>query len=318
MKLPTNPEKPSSKIKILFLGKESVPMPVDGKVDIILLPSLYWFREEILPAKNPQQAKKLAPSLFDAVIPEGIYNYHAQKHKDAFWLFAYDESQIAASISEVGLRPGQIQNIYFAQNECAELQSPLEIDGSHVLVNNEGVLCMLPSHYVSESVPVEDFLVNMKPSKQKVSVNLFKNSLIDEKRINYLTAIAIVFIIIYTASFLIEKYYYKQILIKERTLTEHYDLPQTSFQLDSLRNSLENRQKRQINMRKKLKNMFKLPMKKGEYVRKFDVDMKKVSYEIVMNDSGRAEAIKRILQKNIKITSAKVKNKIFYVSGSYE
>jgi hypothetical protein len=318
LKLPTRPERASSKTKLIFLDKDSLPMSVEGKVDIVLMPSLYWFREEILPAKNPQQAKKLAPSLFDAVMPEGAYSYHAQKHGDAFWLFAYDESQIAASISEAGLRSSQIQNIYFAQNECAELQSPLRLDENHVLVNNEGVLCMLPSYYVSESIPAEDFLVDMKLSKQKVNVNLFKNSLIDEKQISYLIAIAIVFIIVYTTALLIEKHHYKQMLIKEHALVEHYDLPQTSFQLDGLRNSLENRQKRQISMRKKLKEMFKLPMKKGEYVKKFDIGMKKVSYEIVMNSAVRAEAIKQLLQKNIKITSAKVKKKTFYVSGSYE
>jgi len=318
LKLPTRPEKRSSRAKLLLLDRESPPMQIDGKVDIILLPSLYWFREEVLPAKNPQQAKKLAPSLFDAVMPEGAYGYHAQKYEDGFWLFAYDESQIASSISEAGLRPAQVQNIYFAQNECAELSQPLKIDNERVLVNNENVLCVLPSHYVDESIDAEDFLRGLKLSKEKVSVNLFKNSLVDEKQINYLTAIAIVFIVIYTASFLINKHHYKQVLIKERTLTEHYGLPQTSFQLEGLRNSLENRQKRQIKIRKKLKELFNVPMENGEYVKKFEAGMKKVSYEIVMNDAKRAEAIKQILQKNIRITSAKVKKKTFYVSGSYE
>ena len=318
MKLPIRADKRSSKTKILLLDKNILPVHIEGKVDIILLPSLYWFREEVLPAKNSQQAKKLAPSLFDAVTPEGNYSYHAQKHEDGFWLFAYDESQIASAISEAGLRPGQIQNIYFAQNEFGGLELPLRVDSEYVLANSEGALCMLPSRYVEESANAEDFLKELKLSKEKVSVNLFKNSLIDEKQINYLTAIVIVFIIIYTAAFMIEKHHYKQMLIKERALIEHYDLPETSFQLEGLRSSLENRQRRQVKMRKKLKELFKLPIKNGEYVKKFEVGMKKVSYEIVMNNAKRAEDIKQILQKNIRITSAKVKKKTFYVSGSYE
>jgi hypothetical protein len=318
LKLPTRPQKRSSRTRPILLDKDALPVNIEGKVDIILLPSLYWFREEVLPAKNTQQAKKLAPSLFDAVIPEGVYSYHAQKRGDGFWLFAYDELQIASSISDAGLRPSQVQSIYFAQNECAELQIPLEIDSEQVLVNNEGVLCILPSRYVDKKRSVEDFLRDLKLSKEKVSVNLFKNSLLDEKQINYLTAIVIIFIIIYTAAFLMEKHHYKQILIKEHALVEHYGLPETSFQLEGLKSSLENKQKRQIKIRKKLKELFEVPLKNNEYIKSFEASMKKVSYEIVMNDAKRAEAIKKILQKNIKITSAKVKNKIFYVSGSYE
>ncbi|RLA71544.1 MAG: hypothetical protein DRG24_05290 [Epsilonproteobacteria bacterium] len=318
MKFQIKPAKKMHKTDVLLLGKDSRIAVSYNKVDLILSPSLYWFREEILPAKNVPQAKKLAPSLFDAIAPEGIYNYHAQKHQDLFWLFAYDETAIAQAITDAGLRLNQVRNIYFAQNECAPADKALQIDKENVLVNNEGAISLLPLKYVQESVDAQMFFETHPRSKHKITINLFQNSLLDEKQINRLIALAILFIVIYLGAFIMQKQQYKLALTKQYALNETYQLPPTSFQLKGLIKSLESKQKRQLDFRARLNKIFKLSLKKGEYIQKFEATIKKLSLEIHLNDVSRAEGIKSELQKLIRITSAKVKNKTFYVSGTHE
>ena len=318
MKFPIKRNSSTVKTPALFLDKESPRVIIDGKIDIVLSPSLYWFREEVLPVKSAAQAKKLTPSLFDAVIPEGVYGYHAQQNEDAFWLFAFDEALIAKTISEVGLRPNQIQNVYFAQNECDDLKTPLQVSEKQVLINHEGVVSLIPKRYTTDSIEAKYFFDEHPRSKYKVTVNLFKNNFIDEKQLNRLLALAVAFVVIYLGAFLLEQQRLKQVLIKQYALVEHYNLPQTSFELKGLKKSLESKQKRQMALRTFLKTMFKLPLKKDEFVQSVEISSKKVSFEIMMNNPKRAEVFKVFLQKSIIIKSAKVKKNIFYVSGSHE
>jgi len=318
LKFPIKQSKKSTKTALIFLDKNSKAMQSEKKVDIILSPSLYWFREELLPVKGASQAKKLAPSLFDAVIPEGTYSYLAQKNGDTFWLFAFNDAEIAKAISNAGLRVNQIQNIYFAQNECEKADKALKVNENFALVNNEGTISLLPLRYIAESMDAQTFFEMHKRSKHKISINLFQNTLVDEKQLNRLIAIAIVFIFIYLGAYLMQQQQFKKVLTQQHALNESYQLPQTSFQLKGLIKALESKQKRQLSLRSHLKKLFKLSLKKGEYIKKFDVNIKKYTLEIVLKDAKHAEGIKTQLQKSSKITSAKVKKKIFYVSGTYE
>ena len=77
MQFPIKLPRSETPLTTLFLDKEAQPVNVQGKIDLILSPSLYWFRAESLPVKTVFQARKLAPSVFDAIIPEGTYSYHA-------------------------------------------------------------------------------------------------------------------------------------------------------------------------------------------------------------------------------------------------
>jgi len=295
-----------------------LPVSEEGMVDVVLSPAFYWFREQVLPAKNAQQAKKLAPAFFDAIIPEGTYEYMAIPHRDAFWLFAYDPALIAEVLADKGLKPTQVRAVYFAQLECKGLETALKIDDAQILVDNEGVLSVLPARYAEAAETVESYCAKTPRSRYKVNISLFRSGLLDEKQLGRLTVIAIAFLAVYLAGFLQLRSQYKQQLVREYALKEHYKLPETSFQLKSLLNSLEGRRKRQLALRKTFKKLTQLPLQKGEAVTKLLLKPKQAELTVALSEPKRAEAIKAALAQFARVTSARVKDKTFYVSIAYE
>ena len=313
MKLPIK-RQANKGVKIVFLGKQtSYSGSEQEQLNIILSPSYYWFKREVLPVKYASQAQSLAASRFDGVIPEGDYKYMVIKKEELFWLFAYNEALIAQKLKSLNIKPSQIKEFYFAQNECEEISTPLQIDDATVLINNDGATGLMPLSYVNESVDIKSWMDNLTLSKHKVSLNLFQNSVLDEKWIYRFSVISIVFIVLYLASYLVLKQDLKRELTQQQVLTQKYKLPETSFQLKSLKRSLISKQNRQIELRHNIKELFSIHLEKGEYVKKLTMKNKSAEYEIILNTPKNAEKIKKFLSKNFKIKSAKVVDKTFYI-----
>ncbi len=313
MKLPIK-SRTRKRIRTLFIDKQSRYDGSDERLNIILSPAYYWFKEEKLPVKYVSQAQSLAPSQFDGIVPEGHYKYTVIKREDRFWLFAYDESVIAQKLKELQIKPAQVEAFYFAQNELRGQSLPIEINADKVLVENNGVVGLMPRAYVDDMQPITPLLENMVLSKHKVNLNLYQNSVLDEKWIYRLSALSIVFIVLYLASYLIYKSDLKTLHSEQYALTQKYALPQTSFQLKSLIRSLTSKEDQQLALRQHLKKLFALRLSSGDYVKKFEMNPKGAQYEIVLSDINRAESIKKWLQQqNITISSAKVVDKTFYI-----
>ncbi|MEA2111653.1 MAG: hypothetical protein U9P71_06345 [Campylobacterota bacterium] len=313
MKLPIK-RKNTKGIKTLFIDKNSTFTGGEQeRLNIVLSPSYYWFKRVELPVKYVSQAQSLAASQFDGVIPEANYKYMVIKKEDLFWLFAYDEAVIAQKLKNLNIKPSQIEGFYFAQNECEALSIPIKIDENMALVNSDGVVSLMPISYVNETLSLEQWSRDLNFSKHKVSLNLFQNSVLDEKWIFRFSVMSIVFIVLYLASYLLLKNDLKNELTQQYALTQKYKLPETSFQLNSLKRSLTSKENRQIELRQNVKKLFSIRLEKGEYVKKFEMKTKTVEYEIVLNAPKNAEKIKKQLSKNFKVDSAKVVDNTFYV-----
>ncbi len=312
MKLPIN-SRSRKRLKILFLDRETQYSGADERLHIILSPSYYWFKQEALPVKYVSQAQTLAPSQFDSIVPEGSYKYAVVKKENAFWLFAYDEARIAEKLKELGIKPSQIEAFYLAQNEFYKLEFPVELAENRVLVQNDGVVSVMPRAYVDTVKNLETVLDQMTLSKHRVSLNLFQNSVLDEKWIYRFSAISIVFIVLYLTSYLLLKSDLKELRTEQYALTQQYELPETSFQLKSLMRSLTSKEDRQLALRRHLKKLFSLQLPNGDYVKKFEFNAKGAQYEIVLSDVQHAQKIKEWLQKEFTIKSAKVVDKTFYI-----
>ncbi len=308
----------TEKIKTVFVTKPMLPPAVNEPVYVVLSPAFYWFREEVLPARNAAQAKKLAPSFFDTVIPEGSYEYFAIAKGEAFWLFAYDPAAIAEYLDDIGLKPARIKAVYFAQTECSDTDVALRIDDDTSLISVDGVMSVVSSRYAPAETTVEEQCEKTPRSRHKVPVSLYRSTFLDERKVFRLTAVAVAFLAVYLGNFLLLRYQYRQQLVREATLKAHYRLPETSFQLKSLMRSLEGRQARQLRFRKRFKQLTKLPLQRGEAVKSLRIDMKKADLVIALLQPKRAEVLKDALQKQGRITAAKVKDKTFYVSVAYE
>lgn len=310
--------KRSRAIRTIFLSKKMLPLSLDEQVNVVLSPAFYWFREAVLPAKNTTQAKKLAPSYFDAILPEGEYEYMAVAKTEAFWLFAYNPDLIAEALHDAGLRPNQIEAVYFAQTECFDLAQPHQINADAVLVVNEGVVSVVASRYVEAETSIESYLNATPRSRHKVHIALFRSKWLDEKQLGRFTLVAVLLMAVYLINFVQLRYQYKQQLIREAALKAHYKLPETSFQLKSMINSLEGKQRRQLHLRTVFKQILHLPLKKGDALVSLLITEKKADLQFLLAAPKHAEAITSALEKFSRVTSPRVKDNILYVSIAYE
>ncbi len=313
MKLPISTPKPKE-VATLFINKqEAIDLPSE-RFNIVLSPVYYWFKSEALPVKSVAQAKKLAPSLFDGMVPEGEYSYHAIKQGEQFWLFAYNDALIVAKLTQLGIKPSQINKIFFAQTECFELDVALDINDGFALIAQEGVVSLVVSQYVQSNTSIAHYFSKRPLSKHAISLSFFQNSFIDEKYIYRLIGVAVAVILVYFGNYLILRKDLQHEKGREVAIIDKYKLPQTSFELEGLKHALYSKEKRQLELRSNIKKLLDVSLQKGEYVKKLDITQKTARYEIVMSGSKRAEAIKADVQKHFKISSPKVIDNTFYVS----
>ena len=316
LKLATSAKK---RLSILFLTPHTPPIEAkDGRYIVLLTPAFYWFKAQELPVKRVSQAKEIAPSLFDGTIDEGNYSYMAIKREEGFWLFAYDDTLIANRLTQIGLKPSQIDSIYFAQSECFDIPEAIEVDERYALISTDGIVSLAPLAYVPHHVSFKSYFDNHSFSKDRVSVNFFQNSFIDEKYIYTMMLVSILFIVLYLGEYLLIHQQLTKESLRSYTLTQKYALPETSFEIKGLKNSLKAKEKRQIELREDLKKLLALPLQKGEYITKIELKEKMAHLEVMLSEPKRAETIKRHLQKSMKITKAKVIDNLLLLGVKYE
>ena len=308
----------NTSVPALFLTRGSEAISVENKINIILSPSFYWYKAETLPVKKASAAKELAPSLFDGIVDEANYSYMAIKKEELFWLFAYDDLLIAQTLLDMGIKPSHINAIYFAQTECLGTLEAIKVNESTALISKDDAVSLIPIEYAGDTISSEHYFSEHTLSKEKVNVNFFQNSFLDEKYIYRLMLIATFVTGIYLAEYLLLQNDLEREQFKAYTLAEKYKLPATSFEIKSLKNGLESKQKRQIKLREDISALMRIALKEGEYMQKIIIKAKTAHLEIHLSDPKHAEAIKRYVAKTMKITKAKVVDNLFLLGVKYE
>ncbi|WP_416768561.1 hypothetical protein ACM66T_11250 [Sulfurimonas sp. ST-25] len=318
MQFPINFSRPETPVTTLFLDKEAQPVDVQGKVDLVLSPSLYWFRTEALPVKTVFQAKKLVPSVFDAIIPEGSYSYHVLKRDETFWLFAYSEEQIIDAVTRSGIRPTDIRHIYFAQTECVALQTPLRLGGTRILSSVDGVVTELPARYAAEAEDARRFFETHARKGPAVGITLYHSTLLDKKQFKRLSIVAAVFALLYGIEYFTARAHLASVLEEQEKIAETYRLPQTSFERNGLISALEKKQKRQTRLRETAKALFDLPADAENHLERLTLTPRNLTVSAVFKEPAKAEAFKKALMNIGTISSDKRKGDTLYLEVAYE
>ncbi|MEJ2324605.1 MAG: hypothetical protein P8Y77_07420 [Nitrospirota bacterium] len=308
----------SAPVTALFLEKEPTRNEVEGKIDLILSPSLYWFRQESLPAKTVFQARKLAPSVFDAILPKGHYSYHVLKREGSFWLFAYREEQISETIRKAGIRPTDIRHVYFAQTECATLETPLQLNGGKVLSNVDGVVTELPSKYAAGAEDAQRFFVAHERKGPPVGIALYPSALLDKKQFKRLTAVSALFFVLYAVEYVMAQQHLDAVLAEKEKIMKTYRIPQTSFERDGLIRALEKKQQRQVRLREKAKALFALPADADVHAERLTLTARKVTMSIAFKRAQQMVSFKNKLKTIGTVTSENLKGNTLFVEAEYE
>lgn len=295
---------------ILFLDKKTKKVPNAKKFYLILSPSFYWFKKESL-AVSPRQARKLAPSVFEGILPEGEYSYYVYKNGEEYWFFAYNDREIIQKLNNLGIKPAQIIKVYPAQTALKNITSPVTTDET-TLANENGTIVALPQNFPTQSRPIQESDIFF--AKNSLPLRAYSGT-ISEELLLQITIILLVAIITYSFEIFIYKKDIDTLIAKEQHILQKYNIPQTSFQIRSILSSLHKIQKEQLDLRKKFDYLLKIPLLPAEYFTKVEF-AKNIKLEIILSSPKRAPILQKYLAKEFIIQDIKVVDKKMIVKCS--
>ena len=182
---------------IIFLDPLSERYSIDGAVNVVLSPSLYWVKKVSLPVKD---VKPLLPSLFEEILPEGDYSYHAYKSNGSFFIFAYRDKEIIDILSEKGITYAQVRNVYFAQSELSNIEGALKINETQSICVKDDIVVILPCCWIEESGDLDISALTL--SKQHVKLQQFSH-IVNNKALYKIISILIWLILIVAGEYFI-------------------------------------------------------------------------------------------------------------------
>ncbi|MBE0499672.1 MAG: hypothetical protein IBX43_10640 [Campylobacterales bacterium] len=264
---------------ILLVDKHMGKTSVHGKVDIVLTPSLYWIKRAFFELHFAAQALKYAPSVFEGSLPEGNYAYYALKQNKEYLLFAYDPDEIIATLEKCGIASSQIGNVYFAQNELAQISAPVKCNENDVLVSHNETIIQIPRSLVELSSIQDEIGEIKKLSKHKIA--LYKSSLRHSfKTLTPAFSILGALIVLYAVQLFFTYHEYSKVSDLPSVFQE-YKLPPTSLQNASIEKKLLSDFKAQESFRKLTNAILKLPLSPAQRVQSiaYEKDLFKIVFD---------------------------------------
>jgi len=297
---------------IFFLDKDTKKLSLQKRAILILSPAFYWFHKEKIDI-SPTQAKKIAPSIFEGIIPPGEYSYWVQKMGDEYWFFAYSDQEILDKLSSLQVKPSQIAKVYPAQMLFYNLQKPLRIENK-VIIQEDGSVIVLPkSLFHGETLSLDE--ISLELPKKSLPLKAYGSSWLSEDLIYKAAIVIFLFILAYAIQAFVFKRDLAQLYTLENRIITTYHLPPTSFQIRNILASLQKTQKKQLAIRKDIDYILRTPLHKKEYFTKLDLS-KNILFEIVLTDKKRAQELKNYFTKGLRVEDMTLDGKKFIVKCS--
>lgn len=237
------------------------------KINIILSPSLYWVQKLSLPIKYVREVKKLLPSIFEDVLPDGNYSYGAYKSDDMFFVFAYEDKKILKLLNENGISIADVQSIHFAQSEFIELDSAVKINEAQSLYLKGELLIVAPTIWFKDVKRMDLDEINLSNNRIKLQQygHIVKTSSLYKIAILLSSLIIIIFIESVITSQKISK------IDEERDeLFSKYKLKATMFQNRSLLKKYKNVYVKQTKLREYISYFLTMKLQKTQKIQSID------------------------------------------------
>ncbi len=297
----------SSNGVLLLLHRGLKDVKKANRYDLVLSPQFYIVKKEQVPVKYSFQAKKLAPSILEDMLPtERGYEFAVEKDGDGWLFYAYLPREIEHFlINECGIEAHKIGKIYFADQLKPVLKKlPIGIDRYSALALVDGFATIVPRSML-EGKKFAKFTEKLRPKKgikfKPTSVQT-KSESIDKSSV-----ILTVLLVIFGMLFILEGYGYKKALQKEQDLmAEAVSNPQLQSKLarDSIKKKYQKIEKEQRGIREALNKLSKLSsgdsvlekleLKEGTIKAKFGV--KKKAFKKVRDLASSLKGFKVITQ----------------------
>jgi len=251
----------NNKFNTIFLDTSSPKFEVTDKVNVILSPSFYWVKKLALPVKYARDAKKLLPSIFEDILPDGNYSYSAYKSGDDFFVFAYEDKYIIDILSEKGIANSNIANVYFAQSELTNLSGAVKISDDQSIYIKEDILILVPCCWIEENSDLD--MNELTLSKHAIVLQQFGH-IVDQKSIYNIGAILLVLIMLISAEYIITIQKIANISTETDDIFAKHNLKSTMFQNKALLKKYLSIHERQTKIRKYISHILSLNLKASE------------------------------------------------------
>ncbi len=256
----------SSNGTLLLLHKKLEGVRKASKYDLVLSPQFYIVTREKIPVKYAFQAKKLAPSILDDLLPaDDRYEFEVKRDGDSWLFFAYSPKEIEEFLKSCCNIPAhRIGKIYFADQLKEVLKKlPIGIDEENAITLVDGFATIVPRSML-QSDRYARFTPKLRP-KHSYAFKQFSKRAKDTK-LSKGNIIAASLLFLLGLFFFLDGYGYKRAISKEEAgLDKLYEEnPQLRSKLvrDSIKEKYENIEKRERSIRNLLDSYSQLTSKK--------------------------------------------------------
>jgi len=233
-------------LKVILYTKD-FNTTINEKVDVILSPQFYWVKK-IEVATNIFEAKKIAKNIFKLNQEEYIFDVF--KINNTFFAFAIKKDL------RLNIDKKFISSIRLAQVELNSYDS-IYINENHAIKKIDDILFCFPK-VGEEATKIDDILKDIQLSKHKI--NLYNQLNIDNS-ILILSILSLLFLNIFSILGIVS--YSNELKKVDNKVAElqKYNLPLTTFQLDSIYDSLKAVDEKEKKIKKSLAIFTKSPDK---------------------------------------------------------
>ena len=230
-------------------------------LDIMLSPQFYTLKREDIPVRFHFQAKKLASSILESLLPEeGNYVHYVFKEEDLWVFIAYDPEEIGRFLESRGIHAEQVSKLYFAQQVSEKFNTPVLLDENTALSNVQHTATVVPRILLPEETQYQNFDTTFKP-KTGTSFGVGMHSIIGKKEAWTIGAIFLIFALM----FLVEGVRYRQVIVtmqqKVSLLLEDYPALQSQYARENIAKKYQKIDKEERHKREVLRDLsrFVLP-----------------------------------------------------------
>ena len=234
------------------------PVSSSEAFDIMLSPQFYTLKRESLPVRYHFQAKKLASSILENLLPEeGNYEHYVFKEDDLWTFIAYDPEEISRFLQSRGISPEQVSKLYFAQQVSEKFSTPVLLDENTALSNVQHSATVVPRMLLPEETQYQDFDETFKP-KSGASFGVGMHSIIGKKEAWTIGAIFLIFALM----FFVEGFRYRQVIVtmqeKVSLLLEDYPALQSQYARENIAKKYQKIDREERHKREVLKDLSRL------------------------------------------------------------
>jgi len=284
--------------KETFFIPKNFDKQITSKCNLILSPEFYWAKRVTLKISFAYEVKKLAPSLFDGVLPSGDFKYSAFKlSKDDYIVIAYDMTSIKKTLRQLNIDVDLIEKIYLAQSEFLGKEISLRVNETCGMTSLDGVLVYTCLNFIDTNTYVDDVIKSKKLTNNQIYSKQYQKLNIQPKQLTVLIWIAFLLnAIVVLDTIKIEKIKSKLISQKEDFM-EKNALPKTSFQLKSIQDELQIIDTSQSDLRNSINYINQFKLNKTESFKKVSFSKNKLEYSIKLDNDKRKNEFKAYLSK---------------------